>query len=211
MNKYKEWEDRLKPSLFPVVDFIVSKCPSGTVYYDIGANTGLLTSMVLEKRPDLSCVLFEPVKDYYDHIVERFSQQKNVKCINAALTNKEGEVEMSIDSSNLGWNSLTQVARYGEIQKVPGRKLDNLFKEEGLPKPYLVKIDVEESESLLVEGATSFFLENKPNAIIMEVGIKEDHFLWDKEVWMFEFLFSMGYNRFDYRKKQSTYEAIFYK
>ncbi len=208
---FEDWENRLKPSLNGVVDIIVDRCKSNSVYYDIGANTGLLSKMVLEKRRDLIPVLFEPVTEYYNAIKENlhYGLDINFYAYNVALIDSERELQMSLDPANLGYNSLSEISDYGNKALVKGDSLYNMFVKHRFPLPHLIKIDVEESEYMVIEGAKKLLEYQAPEVIIIEVGINENHRLWQKEVEMFEYLFSLGYKRFDYLNKKSTYDAIF--
>jgi FkbM family methyltransferase len=208
MSDFKDWENRLYPSIVDNIDYIIYNTPISGVFYDIGANTGLLSEKVHQKRPDITYILFEPVKKYYDNIVNRFKNFDNVKVLNYALIDREEDIPISVDGNNLGWNTISEIREYGDKELVKGTTLFKAFIQERLPIPDFIKIDVEESEHLVIKGAEPFFKRHVPDRIYIECGIPEGHSLWNKQVDMFEYLFSLGYKRFDYNLKE-TFDAKF--
>ena len=53
-DRINEWENILLPSLLTNIDYIIQNIPENGVFYDVGANTGLLSQKVLDKRPDVT-------------------------------------------------------------------------------------------------------------------------------------------------------------
>ncbi len=208
MSDFSNWENRLHSSILNNIDYIVENTPKDGVVYDVGANTGYLSMKVFEKRPDIKLFLFEPVKKYYDSIVEKFKGNSSVNYFNTALLDFDGEIDFSLSSDNLGWNSPALVSQHGEIEKVPCRKLDSVIDTYNLPKPDLIKVDVEQSEFMFVEGAKNLLSTNPPKIILMEIGITPGHRFWDMEEKMIKYLFDVGYAKFDYNQT-STYDAKF--
>lgn len=197
MDKFEIWENRLYPSLVDNINYIINNTPYNGVFYDIGANTGLLSKKVHDHRPDIHYVLFEPVKEYYERACDTFKDVKKAICINVALIDENKYIDISIDSNNLGWNTVSFVSDYGTKEKVCGITLYDAYVCNELPLPDLIKIDVEEAESYVIEGAKKLFNIGLPKKILMEVGVTKKHKLWDKEHSMIEYLFSLGYKRFD--------------
>lgn len=208
MNIYQSWEDRLYSSLIDNINYICDNVPVNGVFYDIGANTGFLSEKVYEKRPDIDFVLFEPVKKYYDSIINKFKNKEKVIAINVALIDREQDVEISIDSDNLGWNTISEIQNYGEKEIVRGTTLFKVFIQERLPIPDFIKIDTEQSEYMVIKGAEPLFSRYVPDKLLIECGISKNHPLWSKQVEMFEYLFSLGYKRFDYNTND-TFDAKF--
>lgn len=198
MTDYKSWEDRLYPSLIPNIDYIVKNTPTNGVFYDIGANTGLLTEKVLEQRPDLIAVLFEPVKRYYDSIDAKFKNNNKVSYFNCALIDEKKELSISLSSENLGYNTLTIIKEYDTLEKIEGNTLSNIVSEYNVPYPDLIKIDVEESEFLVIKGCTDFFKVHKPKKIIMECGVPGSEELKKERDAMLSYLIGLGYTMYDY-------------
>lgn len=198
MTDYKSWEDRLYPSLIPNIDYIVKNTPTNGVFYDIGANTGLLTEKVLEQRPDLIAVLFEPVKRYYDSIDAKFKNNNKVSYFNCALIDEKKELSISLSSENLGYNTLTIIKEYDTLEKIEGDTLSNIVSEYNISYPDLIKIDVEESEFLVIKGCIDFFKVHKPKKIIMECGVPGSEELKKERDAMISYLIGLGYTMYDY-------------
>lgn len=198
MTDYKSWEDRLYPSLIPNIEYIVKNTPINGVFYDIGANTGLLTEKVLDQRPDITAVLFEPVKKYYDSIDAKFKNNNKVSYFNCALVDEKKELRISLSIENLGYNTLTTIKEYETTEKVEGDTLSNIVSEYNIPYPDLVKIDVEESEFLVIKGCKEFFKTHKPRKIIIECGVPGNEYLKKEREEMLSYLIGLGYAMYDY-------------
>lgn len=198
MTDYKSWEDRLYPSLIPNIDYIVKNTPTNGVFYDIGANTGLLTEKVLEQRPDLIAVLFEPVKRYYDSIDAKFKNNNKVSYFNCALIDEKKELSISLSSENLGYNTITIIKEYDTLEKIEGNTLSNIVSDYNISYPDLIKIDVEESEFLVIKGCIDFFKVHKPKKIIMECGVPGSEELKKERDAMISYLIGLGYTMYDY-------------
>ena len=212
MTSYElqSWENRLLPSLMDNINFIVDNIPDNGILYDIGANTGLLTSEILKRKPDLEVFMFEPVSEYYTIVANKFLYNPNITVYQYALTDLEGSIKISIDNNNRGYNTLTNIREYGMIQEVPTTSLSKLIKKSDMPIADIMKIDVEESEYMVIEGYKELMDQGHlPKIIYMEIGIRTGHTLWQKEKDMIEYLFSIGYERFDYENMNHTYDAIF--
>ena len=210
LEKHQQWEDRLLPSLMDTINYLIKEMPENGVLYDVGANTGLLTQKVIEQRPDVTCVLFEPVNEYYNIIDEKFRYNPKVIFFNCALLDAIGTSNISKHGDNLGYNTITGLDDYGDKEEIQCRTLTSIQNEYKFSKPDIIKVDVEQSESYFIEGCKGMFETYTPSQIIMEIGISNVHPLWEKEKGMIEYLFSLGYKRFDYDKNH-TFDAIFKK
>jgi len=211
MVDYRSWDETLKLTLDKVVEEAVDSLKNGGVLYDVGGNVGSFTDLVIQRLPDLEVYIFEPVKEYYDHLVERFIDRPNVRAFNYALVEAKRELTISKSNHNLGWNTISEIESYGDQETIAGITLSELVETNKLPYPNVIKVDVEQSEYLFVEGCRELFKKHTPDKIVMEIGIKPDHPLWDKEKDMIEYLFSVGYKRYDYEELTETYDAVFIK
>jgi len=205
MNNFDAWENRLLPSLEKVISYVIDNTPFNGVFYDIGGNTGLLSQKVLEKRPDIKIVIFEPVKKYYEHIVSKFEKNNNVYCFNIALFNKKCKLEISLSNDNLGYNSLSFIEDYGEKEEISADTLSNIVKYHNIPYPDLLKIDVEESEYYVIEGCKDLFSFYKPRKLIIELGRPK---IKEHRESLLNYLFSLGYKISDYTEN-ATCDAKF--
>lgn len=211
MSKYSDWDANMRAYMPGVIEKLYPEIEKANVIYDIGSNVGSFADEVLCRYPKMKMVLFEPVKEYYDFIVEKFKHNENVEVYNYALVDCERDLEISVDDNNLGWNTISEILEYGSVQKIKGISLSQLVIRNKLYLPDIIKIDVENSEHLTIQGCKDFFKYHVPDKIVMEVGIFPGNKLWDKQQDMFEYLYTLGYKRDDYKKHRNTYDAIFSK
>jgi FkbM family methyltransferase len=211
MLDYNSWDALLKTTLEKEVQEAVDSLGPDGVLYDVGGNVGSFTDLVLQKLPDVEVYIFEPVKEYYDYIVERFKSNPKIKAFNCALIESNREVNISKSVENPGWNTISEIYSYGQQELVKGRTLSEVVATEKIPLPQVIKVDIEQSECMFIEGCKELFKEHVPNKIVMEIGFTPAHVMWEKEKSMIEYLFSIGYKRYDYENRTVTYDAVFKK
>lgn len=211
MADYSGWDTLLKSTLDKEVQEAVDSLSPNGVLYDVGGNVGSFTDLVLQKLPDVEVYIFEPIKDYYNYIVERFQNKPNVKPFNYALIESNRNLNISRSGDNLGWNTLSEIYSYGQQEIVAGRSLSDLVFTEKLPLPQVIKVDIEQSEHMFIQGCRELFKDYVPNKIVMEIGFTPGHAMWEKEKDMIEYLFSVGYKRYEYENRTGTYDAVFSK
>jgi FkbM family methyltransferase len=152
--------------------FFLKMIPAGTVVLDIGANIGVMAVLLAKKIKGAQVVAFEPVPANISALkrVIGFFSLKNVRVMEYALGNEEGEVEMVmpvIDSvkmqglSHVVHSSITE-NNEGVKVKAPIHRLDNITGLNGTMKISAVKIDVENFEYFVLEGGKSFINKYKP-------------------------------------------------
>jgi FkbM family methyltransferase len=156
--------------------------PENTTILDIGANIGIMTvHLAGVKGSDVYS--FEPMPNNinaFERVVNHF-KLKNVKLFKIALGNSEGEAEMVMPViSSVRMQGLSHVVHEsitenneGDRFKVPLKKLDNMEEIMNNPKRIsAVKIDVENFEYFVLDGAREMIKKNKP-VVYAE--------LWDNE------------------------------
>lgn len=156
--------------------------PEGTAVLDIGANIGIMT-VHLARIKEVFVYGFEPMPnniEAWKRIVRHF-KLKNVKLFEIALGNSEGEVEMVMPViSSVRMQGLSHVVHEsipenneGERFKVPLKMLDKMEELMNNPKRIsAIKIDVENFEFFVLDGAKELIAKNKP-VVYAE--------LWDNE------------------------------
>lgn len=152
--------------------FFLKMIPAGTVVLDIGANIGVMAVLLARRVQGAQVVAFEPVPANITALkrVLDFFSVKNVRVMEYALGNEEGEVEMVmpvIDSvkmqglSHVVHSSITE-NNEGVKVKAPIRMLDNVTGLNGTMKISAMKIDVENFEYFVLEGGKNFLKKYKP-------------------------------------------------
>ncbi len=139
---------------------------------DIGANIGVMTSHFAKKRNNSKVISFEPMPANINTLkrIVHFFKLKNVKVIEKALSNSEGEVDMImpiVDSAlKHGLShikSTSDQVQEGNTYKVKMLKLDDVPDIKNTKdKITAVKIDVEGHELCVLEGAKKTLLKHKP-------------------------------------------------
>lgn len=124
--------------------------------YDIGANTGLYTIFAAHKCKNGDVVAFEPYQPNIETLKDNLSYNdlRNVDVVDVALSDSTGEVEFSQpDNYEVGYGS-SSISAYDTANSitVPTTRGDELITCGEIPKPNVVKIDVEGAEQLVVDG-----------------------------------------------------------
>lgn len=147
--------------------------PANTAILDIGANIGVMTVHLARTVKGSTVYSFEPMPNNiiaFKRIVRYFKLQ-NVKLFEIALGNSEGEAEMVMPViSKVKMQGLSHVIHdsipennEGERIKVPLKMLDNMIELTNAPQRIsAIKIDVENFEFFVLDGAKQLIAKNKP-------------------------------------------------
>jgi FkbM family methyltransferase len=162
---------------------------AGQTVVDIGANFGMYTRFLSEFVGPTGTVLsLEPVPETFSYLTNnvRALHLQNVRCLNVAVSEFDGEARMTIPQYATGGTNLFQarISTTGAIA-VKTVRLDTLLS--GL-NPSFIKCDVEGHELACIRGAMEVIRLLRP--------------VWLIEVWSpdtFDIMYSLGYAayRFD--------------
>ncbi len=138
------------------------------IVFDVGANLGLhsLTFSKIVRQ----VIAFEPNPSLTPNLRKTISTLPNVSLIEACLSDRDGTVEFHISD----WDHmLSSMANWtGQPTKtiaIPARSIDSLIAEGAVPKPQVMKVDVEGAEMLVFRGAEKLLNEpDDPRAIVFE-------------------------------------------
>ncbi|MGD0806850.1 MAG: FkbM family methyltransferase [Anaerolineales bacterium] len=138
----------------------VKTIPPGGVVYDLGANVGYYTllSAVLA-GPRGRVFAFEPLPRNLEFLRRHLSLNRidNATVIEAAVTDRGGTVRFEEDAST----SKGRIGAQGSLE-VRSVALDELVARERMPRPDLLKIDIEGGEFLALQGARRILTESHP-------------------------------------------------
>jgi FkbM family methyltransferase len=129
------------------------------VVFDIGASNGVWSDTIALTCPDAEYHLFEPLADavdfYAQDLRERLVRRPNFHLHVVALSDHSGTAEMFATHDGFGSSMLDR----GEIPEVKRRisialhTLDEFVAVKSLPRPQIMKLDVQGAERLILNGA----------------------------------------------------------
>lgn len=146
---------------------------------DIGANEGQFSEKMLLLFPGCKLFAFEPIPFVYEKLIKNFEKYPNFKAINLALGEADGELEFYTNEYSPSSSALPMAKKHVEnfnhavaTQKIMlgVSTLDGQMKNEELPLPLLIKIDVQGFEDKVIKGGVATL--KQASAIITEVSFE---------------------------------------
>lgn len=157
----------------------------GMAFYDVGANVGYYTRLVLQELNPSHVVAFEPMSENLDLLRSNVALggfADRVTVLPLALSDREGSETLQIDDIMGGSAVLNSVSggeaaeprkRLGlkpKTESVEVRTLDGLLADRSLPAPGLIKIDTEGAEAQVLAGAVQTLKTHRPRLAIATHG-----------------------------------------
>ena len=145
-----------------IVENLLTALDSDDIFYDIGANVGTYTCFAAaELGPDRT-VAFEPEPENADRLRENLElNDLGAEIIQVALSDTDGTVDLALtgDEAGEGEHAIAtgDDERTLEVETARG---DSIIEERGLPKPTVIKIDVEGAELSVLRGLRETLHEN---------------------------------------------------
>jgi FkbM family methyltransferase len=161
-----------------------------TVYFDIGANIGLMSIPILYSCPTCNVVSFEPSPNALPFLgrtakESRFTDRWRI--IGKAVGDNPGEMPFHIASKKMGaFDGFKDTKRAGVTKEtiVPITTIDIEWAALGCPEISVIKIDVEGAELYALEGAQQCLEKEKPfillewnSSNIQAYDLKEDELI----------------------------------
>lgn len=149
--------------------------------FDIGANIGIISIIMAQLASKGKVFAFEPFPSSFEYLCHNVKQNNidNVYTYNLALANFNGVSEiLTVDNSYadaqlIMEKNLTKVTNELKAgtsvytkQSTSVRKFDDWFEENDINKIDLLKVDIEGSEILFLEGAEQVINKFKPDLVI---------------------------------------------
>ena len=147
----------------PILDYLADNHPHHGTIIDVGANIGNHSLYFLNFLHTHGLIAFEPYSDNFDLLVRNLAGYDNVLLEQYAIGDKQTEVLIEPNSQNFG---ATRVAVDGSVtaQQV---SLDGFLNGFGAYGDItLIKIDVEEYEKNVIDGAQDTIYLSKPLILI---------------------------------------------
>ena len=145
--------------------------------FDIGANYGIYTDELLKHYPNAKYFLFEPLKEPYQYLVNKFKNYPNVKIFNNAVSDKDLSSLIYYDSVGSGAASLCKRnlehfnVKFDKVEEVELISLNTFFKDDFNNKSFKIdfcKIDIEGHEFTVLNSIKNNF--EKFRLIQFEIG-----------------------------------------
>jgi FkbM family methyltransferase len=131
---------------------------------DVGANVGQFTVAAAKKIPNAHVHSFEPLPDCASRLRRNVDRLRNVSVYGLALGETEGRCAMHVNSYTLSSSLLSLAPAHQQAfpyetevgtLDVAVSTLDKTFERIDLPRPILLKIDVQGYEAKVLKGAAN--------------------------------------------------------
>lgn len=160
-------------------EFVAGLDLTGQIVYDIGGHIGLFTLYFSRAvGPQGKVITFEPNPETFRTLRRNVELNclTNVQLINAGLGAERQTIELLYGDYDGGLGTLDE-ARQSELMRshkgmvfrrasVPVYALDDLIREQALPDPTFVKIDVEEYEYPVLRGMRDLLSRVQPTLLV---------------------------------------------
>ena len=138
---------------------------------DVGILTG--TGELMSVFKDKKQYLIEPIVEFNETIRKNYEGLDH-ELINVAVSDADGTMNMEtstvIPGRPISHARLTDKTTGATLRQVPVRRLDTLLPEHGVPRPFLLKIDVDGAELQILEGARGILPD--ANVVVIEANIR---------------------------------------
>jgi FkbM family methyltransferase len=155
-----------------IVNFLIKLVKPDTMFFDVGANIGLMAVPVLSANPTCRVASFEPSPNslpFLRKTVETSVYRTRWSVVAKALCDQEGQMEFFLgeakDSLFEGLGNHRQIQHQRSVS-VPVSTLDKEWQVLGKPEVSLVKIDVEGAEGLVLDGGLELLKTQTPNLVV---------------------------------------------
>lgn len=160
------------------IDWLRSRLREGDVFFDVGANVGLYSIFAAMFRPTARVYAFEPESHNFSSLCRNLllNRLDNVLPCCIPLSDREGfdafhvyALEPGSALHSLGGPSELREGRETMRQGTIATTLDALTTRHGLPRPALLKLDVDGIEERILAGAESLLGGGVLRSILVEV------------------------------------------
>ncbi len=206
-----EWEARHEETVREAVDAVLPYLPEGGVFLDIGANIGIFSRLLRERRPGATGFLFEPVARYAEMCRERFAGDEGLEVVHAAMGDEDAVRTIYKAAHNYGANSLITeimfdrrpnsavrpdtVIEEEQIQLLDGSRW---LLERGIDHVDVIKTDTEGYDYAVLDGLRRWLVETGCRPVLHVELLAEDyHPLADRQRSALEAYVPLGYQAVD--------------
>jgi FkbM family methyltransferase len=154
----------------PVKSAILRFLPENGIFFDVGANIGLISFFMAKFRPDCKIISFEPdvvTSECFEKNIE-IQNSKNVQLVKKGISNlTKDNYTFFIDNRSSGGNSLEKsaIANIQKEIKIDLITLDDFSSTTNII-PDVIKIDVQDHERFVLFGAQTLIAKYRPVVIV---------------------------------------------
>jgi FkbM family methyltransferase len=128
--------------------------PIDGIFVDVGANIGAYSLYASFAVSGAKIIAIEAQPDTFNRLTYNISQNEisNIKALNCAIANRNGEILLFINDRNSGESSI-KVCDGGSLRsiKVPAVTLQKIITDEGLSRIDAIKLDIEGAEDIVLQ------------------------------------------------------------
>ena len=174
----EEWESHFSKDQGDNIERITSHIKDGDIFVDIGANTGVLSKLIIEelKKQDKGLskvIMFEPVPLYYNECVKKFGDNPKFLINNLALSNDTKTKTLYVSHRNWGYNKIykegMEIHQHDKLE-IPCDIFSNWMFNKGIDKIDFIKIDAEGHDKEVIEGMFEWLKETNQRPYIQFEG-----------------------------------------
>jgi FkbM family methyltransferase len=147
------------------------------VIFDIGANIGQTAKFYNNLLSKPQIYSFEPVTSTFNQLNANI-KESNISCFEYALGAKKEKVEIVVDDSNNGLNSLVKNVysslNTGKTEIVEVHTVDEIFEKLNLDRIDILKIDTEGFDLEVLHGSKNVLSDRKVKYVFCEVGFNNE-------------------------------------
>ncbi len=130
---------------------IIDALPKIDTLYDIGANSGAFSQLILNRNNDCKVYAFEPVWHNFKGLKELLP---NAMCIFAGIYYGKSQSRILWRGSNCGAYFVEHINAGNDVVDTGDKMLLVELEKLDLPKPDLIKLDVEGAEENIIEHSS---------------------------------------------------------
>jgi FkbM family methyltransferase len=186
--------------------FLLHALKEDDLFVDVGANIGVYT-LLASKVKGCRSISMEPVPATYKHFLDNIAVNQishKVTALNIGVGEKKDELRFT---KNLN-SSLNHVQVDGEDSantiSIPVDSLDNLLAGEN---PFMLKVDVEGFETMVINGAKKVLKKESLKAIIIELnGLSDKYGFNDRDIHLA--ILNHGFEPYIYHPVERTFSKL---
>jgi len=147
----------------------------GDVFWDVGANIGIVSAHFAHPRHQLSSLhAFEPNPGPLKTLQSLLSTNARCTVHPFGLGDKDQAITLNLSSAGSSVGSMSRDLQEGRQIKVQVRCGDAVRREVGLPAPQVMKIDVEGFEPSVFAGLAETITEHRPIIIFEHIFLSDE-------------------------------------